>query len=531
MPKEIVYNEDVRRRLQYGVDQLADTVKETLGPMGHNVILQKSAATPLVTNDGAAITKEIVIEGRVENMGAQVIKQVAAQISSLAGDGSTTAILLARRIIRDGLKNISAGANPMEMKKGIKGAVQAAVAALKEQAVPVKNGEDIIKVASVSADDPAVGEMIADAMERVGMDGVITVDESKSRETTLDVKEGIQFERGPVSPYMFINRERMATELEYPYVLITDCEIADPQEILPLLQQVADEDAPLLIIAEDVKGEALATLLHNKQSGTLSVAAVRPPAYGDGRRARMEDLAILTGGVFITGQMGHVLSRTTIDMLGCAELVRVERNSTTIIGGACEAEAVENRARYLRMLIEKTEYDFDREQLKERLAKLVGGVAVIAVGGITEAEIKEKKLRAEDGLNAARAAVAEGMVPGGGVALANTIPAVRAYVDTLSGDMRTGAAIILHALEEPVRQIAANAGEDGGTVIAEVLRRSDGVGYNAVTGAYTDIMAAGVMDPTKVTRLALENAASASVMLLTVEAGVTELKEGWKGKG
>lgn len=525
MPREIVYNENIRRKIQSGVDQLANTVKITLGPKGRNVLIQRPGQSPLVTNDGATIAKEIELEDYFENMGAKIIKEVAAKTNEVAGDGTTTATVLAQFIIHEGFKNIASGANPMEIKKGIQGATQLAAAAIRKLADPVKTREAIAQVAAVSAEDAEIGEMIAQAMEKAGMDGFITVDESGSRDTTLIVKAGMQFERGYLSPEMVTDKAKMIAELDNPYILITDRKISNPQELVPLLDQVAEQGRSLLIIAESVEGTALSMLVMNMKKGVLNVVAVHPPAYGAGRKARMDDLAFLTGSTFITEDMGYVLKETTLNMLGSASSVRVEKQNTVIVGGAGDKETVATRIRNLRILIEKAEYDFDRKQLEERLARLASGVAVIKVGAVTETEMKEKKLRIEDALNAAKAAVAEGIVPGGGLAYIVIIPVVKAYVETLSGDMKTGAAIILKALMEPARQIAENAGMEGSTVIAEVQRRAAGIGFNAATGEYTNMIEAGIVDSAKVTRLALQNAASVSAVLLTTEAGVTYTKE------
>ena len=525
MPKEIVYSEDFRRRIQSGVDNLVNAVKITLGPKGRNVVIQRSSGSPLVTNDGATIAKEIELEDSVENMGARFIKEVALKTYDAAGDGTTTATVLAQYIIREGFKNIASGANTVELKKGIQGATQLAAAAIRKLAKPVETRKAIVQVAAVSAEDTDIGEMIAEAIEKVGMDGVITVDESGSRDTALNVKEGMQYEKGYLSPEMVTDKVKMVAELENPYILITDRKIVDPQELVPLLDQIAEQGKPLLIIAEGVEGAALGMLVKNKMNGMLNAVAVYPPAYGDGRRARMDDLAILTGGTFITEDMGYVLQETTLDRLGRAASVRVEKKNTVIIGGAGDKKAVETRIKYLRMLIEKAEHDFDRKQLEERLAKLVSGIAVIKVGAATEIEMKEKKLRIENALNAAKAAVAEGIVPGGGVTYINIVPAIKVYMETLSGDMKTGASIILKALVEPARQIAENAGMEGSSVIAEVRRRPAGVGFNAVTKEYTNMMEAGIVDSAKVVRLALQYASSLSAVLLTLEVGITDTKK------
>lgn len=525
MPRNIIYNEDARRKIQAGVDKFAKVMKTTLGPLGRNVVIQKPSASPLVTNDGATIAKEIELEDHIENIGAKVVKEAASRTNDLAGDGTTTAAVLAQCIIQEGLRNIAAGANPVELKKGIQGATQLAVAAIRKLAKPVEAREAIAQVAAISAKDPVIGEMIAEAMEKVGTDGVITVDKSNSMDTTLKVTEGMQYEKGYLSSNMVTNKEKMVAELNNPYILITDRKISNAQELIPLLEQVKEQDRSLLIIAEGVEGEALGMLVLNMINGMLNVVAVHPPAYGDGRRALMEDIAILTGGTFITEDMGYMLHEATVDMLGTAASVRIEKQRTIIIDGAGDKKAVASRIGNLRLRIEKAEYDFDRKQLEERLAKLASGVAVINVGAATEVEMKEKKQRIEDALHAAKAAVAEGIVAGGGIAYVNTIPAVKAYVETLSGDRKTGAAIILRALEEPARQIAENAGLDGGAVIAELMRHPAGVGFNVLTEEYINMMEAGIVDSAKVTRLALQNAASVSTVLLTTEAVVTDTKE------
>jgi chaperonin GroEL len=524
MPKEIVNGEDFRRRIQSGVEKLANAVEITLGPRGRNVVIQSSSGSPLLTNNGATIAKEIELEDPVENMGTQLIKEVALKTKDMAGDGTAIATVLAKYIIREGFKNIASGANPVELKKGIQGATQLAVAAIRKLAKPVETRKAIAQVATTSAEDTAIGDLIAKAMEKVGMDGVITVDESESRDTILNVSEGMQLEVGYLSPVMVTDKEKMVAELEDPYILITDRKIADPQELVPLLDQVAKQGRPLLIIAEAVEGGALGMLVINKMNGVLNAVAIYPPAYGDGRRARMEDLAILSGATFLTQDMGYLLQETTLDMLGSAASVRVERKKTVIIGGAGDKKELATRIQYLRMMFEKAEYDFDRKQLEERLAKLDKGVAIIKVGAATEIEMKEKKLRIENAVHTAKAAVAEGIVPGGGVVFINIIPAIKAYVETLSGDMKTGATIILKALVEPARQIAENAGMEGSSVIAEIRRCPAGFGFNVMTGEYTNMLEAGVVDSARVVRLALQSAASLSAALLTVEAGVTNIK-------
>ena len=525
MAKEIFYGEDARRKLQAGVDQLADTVKITLGPKGRNVLISKSFGSPLITNDGVTIAKEIELKDPVENMGAQVVKEVASKTNDVAGDGTTTATLIAQNIIREGFKNVAAGANPMELKKGIQGAVDVAVDEISKIARKVETQESIAQVASVSAADEEIGALIAEAMEKVGKDGVITVEESKSLGTTLEVVEGMQFDRGYLSAYMVSDTEKMEANLENPLILITDKKITNIQDLVPILEQVMKQGRKLLIIAEDVEGEALATLVVNKLRGVIDVVAVKAPGYGERRKAMLEDIAILTGATVIASDLGYELKEITMDMLGTASTVKVDKDNTVIVGGIGDKEAVKARVNSLKSQIEETTSEFDKEKLQERLAKLAGGVAVIKVGAATETELKERKLRIEDALNATKAAVEEGIVAGGGVALVNTIPAVSAYVDSLAGDVRTGAAIIKRALEEPVRQIAENAGLEGSVVVAEVKTRDKGVGFNAATEEYVDMIAAGIVDPAKVTRSALQNAASASAMLLTTEAGVVDAKE------
>lgn len=524
MPKEIVYSEAVRSRMQSGVDKLADVVKTTLGPQGRNVVIQSPSGAPLVTNDGATIAKAIELADDVENMGARLIREVASKTKDATGDGSTTATVLAQCILREGFRSAAAGANPVDLKKGIQGATQLAAAALRRLARPAETPEAIAQVAATSAEDRDIGALIAQAMAKVGRDGVITVDESGSTDTVLEAREGMQLAVGYLSPEMVTDKKKMVAELNNPYILITDHKIADPQALVPLQEQIAAQGRPLLIIAEGVEGGALGMLVLNKLKGVLNAVAIHPPAYGAGRRARMEDLALLTGGAFISQALGYTLEKTTLGMLGRAAFVKVERQNTVILGGAGDKNALAARIRHLRTLIEKAEYDFDRKQLAERLAKLSGGVAVIKVGAATEIETKEKKQRVENALSAARSAVAEGIIPGGGVAYLNILPVIHAYVETLSGDMQTGAAIILKALAEPARQNAENAGMAGSSVVAEVRRRPAGVGFNAVTKEYTNMMAAGIVDSAKVVRLALQSAASVAAMLLTVEAGITDAK-------
>ena len=525
MAKEINYGEEARRKLQSGVDQLANTVKITLGPKGRNVLIEKKYGSPLITNDGVTIAREIELEDAFENMGAQVVKEVASKTNDVAGDGTTTATLLAQAIIREGFKNVAAGANPMILKRGIQGAVDVAVEEIQKNSKKVDSKEAIANVASVSASDEEIGKMIAEAMEKVGNEGVITVEESKSMETALDVVEGMQFDRGYLSAYMVNDTDKMEANLSNPYILITDKKISNIQEILPVLEQIVQTGKKLLIIAEDVEGEALATLVVNKLRGTFDCVAVKAPGFGDRRKEMLTDIAVLTGGTVISSELGYELKDATLDMLGTANSVKVTKENTTIVDGAGTKEALAARVAQIRAQLEETTSEFDKEKLQERLAKLSGGVAVIQVGAATETEMKEKKLRIEDALNATRAAVEEGIVPGGGIALCNVIPAVKAYADKQEGDVKTGAQIIVRALEEPVRQIAENAGYEGSVVVAAVKAADKGIGFNAATEQYEDMMAAGIVDPTKVTRSALQNAASASSLLLTTEAGIVDIKE------
>lgn len=525
MAKDLFYGEESRRKLLAGVDKLADTVKITLGPKGRNVLIEKSYGSPLITNDGVSIAKEVELEDQVENMGAQLVKEVATKTNDVAGDGTTTATLLTQAIVREGFKNVTAGANPMVLKRGIDGAVEAAVDYLKNSAKKVDDKESITQVASVSAGDQEIGRLISEAMDKVGKDGVITVEESKSLGTTLDVVEGMQFDRGYLSPYMAANSEKMEAVLDHPYILLTDKKISNIQEIVPLLEDIMKSGSKLLIVADDVEGEALATLVVNKLRGTLDVVAVKAPGFGDRRKAMMEDIAILTGGTVISEELGYELKETTIDMLGRAETVKVNKDHTVIVNGNGSRTEIKERIDSIRAEAEETTSDFDREKLQERLAKLAGGVAVINAGAATETELKDKKLRLEDALNATRAAVEEGIVSGGGVALIGAIPAVTEYADSLEGDMRTGAKIVERALEEPVRQIAENAGFEGSVVVSKVKESPEGIGFNAASDEYVNMIDAGIVDPVKVTRSALQNAASVSGMLLTTEAGITEIKE------
>ena len=525
MAKALHYGEEARRALQAGVDKLADTVKITLGPKGRNVLLSKTFGSPMITNDGVTIAREIELEDAVENMGAQLVKEVATKTNDVAGDGTTTATLLAQIIIREGFKNVAAGANPMVLKRGIAGAVDVAVDEIKRLSQEVSTSESIANVASVSAADEEIGSLIAEAMDKVGKDGVITVEESKSMGTTLDVVEGMQFDRGYFSPYMVTDTEKMEAVSENPYILITDKKINNIQELLPLLEQVVQAGGKLFIICDDLEGEALATIIVNKLKGVFDCVAVKAPGFGERRKAMLEDIAVLTGATVISSDLGYELKETTLDMLGTAATVKVDKENTVIVGGGGAPEDIATRNAAITAQIEQTTSDFDREKTQERLAKMAGGVAVIKVGAATETELKERKLRIEDALNATKAAVEEGIVAGGGVALVNAIPAVSAYVDTLDGDAKTGGQIIVRALEEPVRQIAENAGYEGSVVVAQVKDSPEGTGFNASTEEYVDMIGAGIVDPAKVTRSALQNAASASAMLLTTEAGVTDIKE------
>ncbi len=526
MAKEINYGEEARRRLQSGVDQLANTVKITLGPKGRNVVIAKQYGSPLITKDAVSIAKEIELEDAYENMGAQIVKEVASKTNDVAGDGTTTATLLAQIIIKEGFKNVAAGANPMVLKRGIQGAVDTAVEELKKLSKSVQSKDEIKQVASVSASDAEIGGLIADAMEKVGNNGVITVEESKSMGTTLEVVEGMQFDRGFLSPYMVTDPEKMECVLENPNILITDKKIGSIQDLMPLLEQLLKTgNKKLFIVAEDVEGEALATLVLNKLRGVIDVVAVKAPGFGDRRKEMLKDIAILTGGSLITEELGADLKTTTLDMLGHAASVKVTKEDTVIVDGAGDKAEIAARCSVIEGQIKETKSDYDKEKLQERLGKLTGGVAVINVGAATETELKERKLRIEDALNATKAAVEEGIVSGGGVALVNTIPAVKAYAETLEGDVKTGAQIIVRALEEPVRQIADNAGFEGSVVVNAVKEAKVGTGFNAATEVYEDMMEAGIVDPTKVTRSALQNAASASALLLTTEAGIVDIKD------
>ena len=524
MAKSLKFGEDARRAMQVGVDKLADTVKVTLGPKGRNVILDKKFGTPLITNDGVSIAREIELEDPYENMGAQLVKEVATKTNDVAGDGTTTATLLAQAIIREGLKNVTAGANPILIRGGIKTAVDKAVEEIKKISKPVEGKEDIARVASVSAADETIGKLIADAMEKVGNEGVITIEESKSMGTELDVVEGMQFDRGYVSAYMSTDLEKMVADLDNPYILITDKKISNIQEILPLLEQIVQGGKKLLIIAEDVEGEALQTLVVNKLRGTFTCVAVKAPGFGDRRKEMLQDIAILTGGQVISDEVGLDLKETTLDMLGQADSVKVTKETTTIVNGKGDSQDIKDRVSLIRAQIDDTTSEFDKEKLQERLAKLAGGVAVIKVGAATETELKERKLRIEDALNATKAAVEEGIVAGGGTAYVNVINEVNKVTSNVP-DEQVGINIIVRALEEPMRQIAANAGLEGSVIIEKVKNSEAGVGYDALHGEYKNMIKAGIVDPTKVTRSALQNAASVASTFLTTEAAIAEIPQ------
>ncbi len=524
MAKQIKYGDDARKALEAGVNTLADTVKITLGPKGRNVVLDKKYGAPLITNDGVTIAKEIELQDPFENMGAQIVKEVSTKTNDVAGDGTTTAVLLAQAIIREGLKNLAAGANPIILRKGIEKAVDAAVAQIKSISKKVDGKKAISQVASISAGDDTVGELIANAMEIVGKDGVITVEEGKSMTTELTTVEGMQFDRGYASAYMVTNTDKMEAVLDSPYILITDKKISNLQEILPIVEPLAQQGARLLIIAEDVEGDALAALIVNKLKGVFNCVAVKAPGFGDRRKAMLEDIAVLTGGTVISSDLGYEFKDVTTDMLGRANQVKVDKDNTTIIDGAGDKEAIKARVASIKAQIEVTTSDYDREKLQERLAKLAGGVAVINVGAATEVEMKEKKLRIDDALAATRAAVEEGFVPGGGSALLSCVPVLKKLVDSLSGDEKTGAAIILKACEEPVRQIAKNAGVDGSVIVEKILsKKSPTYGFDALKNVYADMVESGIIDPTKVTRSVLQNAASVASTLLTTESIVTDI--------
>ena len=526
MAKDIKYGEDARKALQAGIDKLADTVRITMGPKGRNVVLDKKFGAPLITNDGVTIAKDIELEDAFENMGAQLVKEVATKTNDAAGDGTTTATLLAQTIVREGMKNIAAGANPMVLKKGIAKAVDAAVKAIVANSKSIEGSEDIARVGTVSSADENVGKLIAEAMEKVTSDGVITLEESKTAETYSEVVEGMQFDRGYISPYMVTDADKMEAVYDDAYVLITDKKISSIQEILPLLEQIVKMGKKLVIIAEDVEGEALTTIILNNLRGTFKVAAVKAPGFGDRRKEMLKDIAVLTGGEVISSELGLELSETTIEQLGQAKQVVIQKENTIIVDGAGDKKAIKVRVSQIRSAIENTTSDFDREKLQERLAKLAGGVAVIKVGAATEIEMKEKKLRIEDALAATKAAVEEGIVAGGGTAYINAIPTVAKLVPTLEGDEKTGAKIILKALEAPVRQIAENAGLEGSVIVDKIVRsRKVGYGFDAYNEVYTDMIPAGIVDPTKVTRSALQNAASVASMVLTTESLVADIKE------
>ena len=526
MSKIIAYGEDARKSLQKGIDQLADTVKITLGPKGRNVVLDKKFGAPLITNDGVTIAKEIELDDPFENMGAQLVKEVATKTNDAAGDGTTTATLLAQALVREGMKNVTAGANPMVLKKGIQKAVETAVNAVISHSQKVNGSDDIARVATVSCGDEVIGKLIAEAMEKVSADGVITMEESKTAETYTEVVEGMQFDRGYISPYMVTDTDKMEAVLDDALLLITDKKISNIQEILPLLEQIVQSGKKLLIIAEDIEGEALTTLLLNKLRGTFTCVAVKAPGFGDRRKEMLRDIAILTGGEVISSDLGLELKDTTMAQLGRASQVKVQKENTIIVGGAGSKEAIAERVTQIRSQIANSTSEFDTEKLQERLAKLAGGVAVIKVGAATEIEMKEKKLRIEDALSATKAAVEEGIVAGGGTALINAIPEVQKLVDSLDGDERTGAKIVLKALEEPVRQIAINAGVDGSVIVNTLLTSGKiGYGYDAYNETYVDMIPAGIVDPTKVTRSALQNAASVAAMVLTTESLVADQKE------
>ena len=525
MAKQIIYGEEARKALQAGIDKLADTVKITLGPKGRNVVLDKKYGSPLITNDGVTIAKDVELEDPFENMGAQLVKEVATKTNDVAGDGTTTATLLAQAFVREGMKNVAAGANPMVVKKGIKMGVDAAVEAVKANSKPVTSSNDIARVATVSAADEEIGKIIAEAMEKVTADGVITVEESKTAVTDSDIVEGMQFDRGYISPYMVTDTDKMEAVIDDALILITDKKISNIQEILPLLEQVLKGGKKLVIIAEDVEGEALSTILVNKLRGTFTCVAVKAPGFGDRRKEMLRDIAILTGGEVITSDLGLELADATMAQLGQARQVKISKENTIIVDGAGDKDEIKGRVAQIKSQLENTTSDFDREKLQERLAKLSGGVAVIRVGAATETEMKDKKLRIEDALNATKAAVEEGYVAGGGTVLINAIPAVQKVLAETEGDEKTGVAIVLRALEEPVRQIAENAGFEGSVIVDKVKKSAEGVGFDAYNEEFVDMVASGIIDPVKVTRSALENAASVASMILTTEALVADKKE------
>ena len=525
MAKELKFAEDARQAMFRGVDKLADTVKTTIGPKGRNVVLEQSYGSPTITNDGVTIAKNIELEDHFENMGAKLVSEVASKTNDIAGDGTTTATVLTQAIVNEGMKNVTAGANPVGIRRGIEKATAAAVAELKTMSHDVKTKDDIAQIASISAANPEVGQLIADAMEKVGNDGVITIEDSRGVDTSVDVVEGMSFDRGYMSQYMVTDNDKMEANLDNPYVLITDKKIANIQDILPLLQSVVQEGRALLIIADDITGEALPTLVLNKIRGTFNVVAVKAPGFGDRRKAQLEDIAVLTGGTVISDDLGMQLKDATIDQLGSANKVTVTKDNTTIVDGAGDKAAIADRVEQIKKAIAETSSDFDKEKLQERLAKLAGGVAVVKVGAATETELKERKYRIEDALNATRAAVQEGFVPGGGTALVNVIPALEKVEAETTGDEQTGVKIVKAALEAPVRQIAENAGVEGSVIINQLKNEQPGIGYNAAEDKFEDMVAAGIVDPTKVTRSALQNAASVSALLLTTEAVVADKPE------
>ena len=525
MSKEILYGEDARKKLLDGVNKLADTVKVTLGPKGRNVVLDKSFGAPLITNDGVTIAKDIELDDPFENMGARLVKEVSTKTNDVAGDGTTTATVLAQSMIKEGVKNVAAGGDPMAIKRGMDKAIKVATEAIKEISVPVNGKEDIARVASISADNKEVGELIADAMEKVSKDGVITIEEAKTSETKVEVVEGMQFDKGYVSPYMVTDTEKMEAVIDNPYILITDKKISNIQEILPLLEALMQQSGKLVIIADDIEGEALSTLVLNKLRGVLNVVAVKAPGFGDRRKEMLQDIAILTGGEVITSELGLELKDTKIEQLGRAKQIKVEKENTIIIDGAGNKEEIAERVKQIKAQIEDTKSSFDKEKYQERLAKLAGGVAVIQVGAATEVEMKDKKLRVEDALSATKAAVEEGIVAGGGTAYINIIPKVEALVKELQEDEKLGAKIVLKALEEPVKQIARNAGLEPAVILEKVKSNAEGIGFDAANEEYVDMKKAGIVDPTKVTRSALQNAASIASMVLTTESIVTDKKE------
>ena len=525
MSKEIKFGEEARKKMLDGVNLLADTVKVTLGPKGRNVVIDKNYGAPLITNEGVTIAKEIELDDQYENIGARLVKEVATKTNDIAGDGTTTATVLAQAIIKEGVKNVAAGGEPMSIKRGIDKAVEAAVNELKNISSEITGKEDIARVASISANSTEIGELIADAMEKVSKDGVITIEESKTASTGLNVVEGMQFDKGYISPYFVTDTEKMETIMENPYILITDKKITNIQEILPLLEMLMQQSGKLVIIADDIDGEALSTLVLNKLRGILNVVAVKAPGFGDRRKEMLQDIAILTGGELITEDLGLDLKETTLEQLGKARQVKIQKENTVIVDGAGDKQELENRVNQIKKQIQETTSDYDKENLQDRLAKLAGGVAVIEVGAATEVEMKEKKLRIEDALSATRAAVEEGIVAGGGTALINIIPAVKNIIDELKEEEKIGAKIVLRALEEPVRQIATNAGLEGAIILEKIKNSSQGIGFNAATEEYVDMKKAGIVDPTKVTRSALQNAASVASMILTTESIVTDRKE------